>query len=184
MTNYLAKKRIAREWNANREVKFISYADAKHIVILTEALGLDQLRSTAENWQKDGKDVTWVIYANSTTPATLPGRIIPIHKRFGGLLSLPSAKETELFDAIKPDTLIDISQGKHIALQFLAAHSKAPMKIGIVDTAQQNPPFDLIIRRNDSPGADILLQEIVSYWTKIGQKTIHKKDNTGSNTDL
>ena len=184
MTNFFIKKRLAREWNAERNANFISYADSRHIVVLAEAADIDRLRDIACQWQKENKDVTWVIYTTSALSATLPGRIIPIHQRLGGLLSFPTVQETELFDAVKPDTLIDISQGKHIALQFLAAHSKAPMKIGVIETAQQNPPFDLIVRRNESPGAEILLQEIILYWNKIDSKDAPTIKRNEQSTDL
>lgn len=170
MTSYFINKRIAREWNAARQANFISYADAKQIVVLAEEGYLSKLRDIASQWQREGKDVTWVIYTRTALPISLAGRTIPIRRRLGGWLPFPSAKDLELFDVVKPDTLIDLTQEKHTALRFLAAHSKAPMKIGIADTAQQNPPFDLIIRRNGTPAVDILLQDIISYWAKIRTK--------------
>lgn len=171
MTGYFINRRIAREWNAARKANFISYAEAKRIVVLTEEDDLCKLHDIACQWQNEGKDVTWVIYTGSARPISLAGRTIPVRRRFCGWLPFPSAKDIELFDAVKPDTLIDLSQEKHSALRFLAAHSKAPMKIGIADTTQQNPPFDLIIRRNDTPAADVLLQDIIAYWAKISTKS-------------
>lgn len=184
MTGYFINKRIAREWNAARKANFISYADAKQIVVLAEESYVSKLRDIACQWQKEGKDVTWVIYTRSALSVSLAGRTIPIRRRLGGWLPFPSAKDLELFNAVKPDTLIDLSQEKHAALRFLAAHSKAPMKIGIADTAQQNPPFDLIIRRNDAPAVDILLQDIIAYWAKISTKSNPEELPTRLSTDL
>lgn len=177
MTDFITHRKIAQEWERERKADFVAYSQTHSIVVLAEAADVPVLHDIAQQWEAEGKSVTWVIHTvlRPSVENPLAGTTLYICRRFMGLLPLPSKHEIELFDTVKADVLIDLSP-KHPAMQFLAARSDARMKIGVVDTIQRKVPYDLAIRRNDNPGVVLLLQEMLFYWDKISGDMPDDKD--------
>ncbi len=169
MANYFTRRKITRAWQHLRDAAFVNYNDARDIMVLTEAHFVPTLEELASRWNNEGRRVTWVIYPKQKrVEQELKGETCYIARRNFGML--PNKRTTTAIKSITADVLIDLSAGRCLALHYLAAESDARMKIGVADATQQEPPYDLTIRCNDLLDTKKLIEEILFYWAKVGEK--------------
>lgn len=167
MTGCLIRKKIAKEWMQPRQAEFVTYDNARRIAVLVDAEGAESLQTLVETWEKEGRKVTWVVFAKKKETVSLKGDILYINPRFLSCMALPRKSKIRQFDDISPDVLIDLTFSRIAPLSFLAARSKALMKIGVIDNVSIQSYYDLSVCYTVPTDAATLLQNIISYWNKV-----------------
>ncbi len=150
-----------KKWNFRRrqqkhkraEKAFVSYQEAKHILLLFQSHGRDNdqiIFQIADQLKKDGKVVTAIGYANKKKYSTYhTDNIFTFSSKETGLLGLPKQAIINLLQSNRYDLLFNFSCMSIIPLEYLQLYSNASCVIGAKIAYLQEP--DLMIQMPQQP---------------------------------
>ncbi len=145
-----------KKWNFRRrqrkhkreEKAFVSYQEAKHILLLFQSRGHDNdqvIFKIADQLKKDGKTVSAIGYANKKKYGTYhTDNILTFSGKETGLLGLPKQTIIDSLQSKSYDLLLNFSCTSILPLEYLQLYSNASCMVGARISYLQEP--DLMIQ--------------------------------------
>ncbi len=90
-----------------------------------------------------------------------------IKRRELNFFYMPVSEESKSFIKSRFDILIDINFKKLYPLQYIIELSNAGFKVGLLDSANESSPLDMMMEMKDSVGLENYLNQIVGYLEMI-----------------
>lgn len=86
----------------------------------------------------------------------------------------PVSRETSAFIDNSFDVLIDLNFKKVLPLQYISSLSNAGFKVGLYETENGNPPFDLMMEIKKPVNLEDYLNQVVHYLGMINSGSVQK----------
>lgn len=168
-------KKYAKKELVKHQSKFISYNDAKTILVLAvhQPDEYATLQQIVRRLEKDGKSIKTCIY--STTPEAIGGQYTNwtvFGKKEVNWLQRPSKSIEQEICSQQYDLLIDLTLTHSLPLTYLASGTQATCKVGMKkpEFSGYNIMIDMDNKSEESPSrqnvAD-LFEQIIFYLKKI-----------------
>lgn len=153
-----------KKWNFRRrqrkykreEKSFVSYQEAKHILLLFQSHGRDNdqiIFQIIDQLKKDGKTVTAIGYVQRKKWGTYQTDcIVTFSSKETGILGLPQKSIMDILLKNDYDLLLNFSCLSIIPLEYLQLYSNASCKVGAKIKYLQEP--DIMIQMPDCPPSE------------------------------
>ncbi|MCI5083877.1 MAG: hypothetical protein MRY78_19420 [Saprospiraceae bacterium] len=167
---HTAVQRELRQMPARIRSKTINLQTAQSVGILFDANQMDnrkQVLQYAQSLEKQKKKTHLLGYLETVAETDLPSFPYFTKKEINWKY-LPKGEEVQKFIAAPFDLLLHLHPQPNLTTNYIAALSKAPLRVGPYTTFE--PAYDLMIDIPEDTNVKILIQQIENLLAKIKNK--------------
>jgi len=170
MMNIFLNNRIKKLSKKHSRYKtFREYKDIRKITLLFDMEHLTEVEAFIHTLTEDGKQVTAHSFVMKKTAHPLLSETFHIwNKENLDFWHIPRSSDIKTFKSSKPDTLIDLTNGKSPILRYLFLNSTAAFRVGFNDENAQL--YDLLIERNKEQDFSFFVSQLLFYMKSLRTK--------------
>jgi len=170
MMNFFLNNRIKKLSKKHSRYKtFREYKDIRKITLLFDMENLPVVETFIKTLMDDGKQVIAHSFVMKKTAYPQLSETFHIwNKENLDFWQIPQSADIKAFKASKPDTLIDLTNGKSPVLRYLFLNSSAAFRVGFNDENAQL--YDLLIERNKEQDFSFFVNQMLFYMKSLRTK--------------
>lgn len=170
MFDFLVKWKIDSAFKKNiREHTFLNMESMKNILILFSYSDWKVIETIAKELSARGKNVMmWTVQPSQKTPGDntiFPANVRIIRPREISLLQIISSSVLTEFEALKYDTLIDLTTTESKVFKYLLANNSSEYCIGI--SKSEHNVYDFIVLKEDDMDLPETYNQIKNYLNNV-----------------
>jgi len=170
MINLFLNNRIKKLSNKHSRYKtFREYKDIRKITLLFDMENLTEVEAFVKMLLNDGKQVIAHSFVKKKTAYPQLSETFHIwNKENLDFWHIPQSSDIKEFQASKPDTLIDLTNGTSPVLRYLFLNSTAAFRVGFNDENAQL--YDLLIERTKEQDFSFFVNQMLFYMKSLRTK--------------